>query len=69
MTNNEKVQKNIHLTDEVISGLKDLSLKEDRTLKAFIERELIAMAAKGVSYLDLYTQYERTAQKLREILE
>lgn len=41
--------------------------KDAHSVKFFIERQVTAMGARGLSYLDLLTQYETTAQKLREV--
>jgi len=69
LENNTMDKKSIRI--ELIPGdkkaLVSLALNDDRPLKTFIERQLVSMGAKGISYLDLWQQCEALTAQLKQL--
>lgn len=63
------IRKEITLTLETKKALGSLALEADKSLKAFIELQLIAMGKHGVAYLDLWNENEALRSKLQQIVK
>jgi hypothetical protein len=61
------MRKNIDITDNANEVFRQLAFTQKSNVKNFIERNLEAMGAKGISYLDLWAQCEVLTAKLQEL--
>jgi len=61
------MRKNIDITESGVKAINAMALKEDRSVKNFIERNLEAMGQKGISYLDLWQQCEALTERLKQL--
>lgn len=60
-------RKEINMQPEVRKGLSRLALEDNQTLKVFIENQLIWMADRGVSYIDMWHQCEAMTAQLKDL--
>jgi len=61
------MKKLIDITESAVQGINTLALNEDRSWKNLVERNLEAMGAKGISYLDLWKQCEALTAQLKQL--
>lgn len=61
------IRKEVTLSPETKKALSSMSLDADKSLKAFIEHQLVAMGEKGISYTELWGQCEALTQQLKSL--
>jgi hypothetical protein len=61
------IRKEVHLDRDTKKALSSMALNNDQSLKPFIEAQLIAMGARGISYLDLWQQCEAMTAQLKSL--
>lgn len=57
----------VWLDSDTRTRLKHLAVSNDTYLKPLIEAQMKAMGEKGITYLDLWMQLERTTQLLKQL--
>lgn len=57
--------KEVYISPETKKALGSLALEEDKSLKAFIEAQLLSMGAHGVPYLDLWNENQALKAQLQ----
>jgi hypothetical protein len=61
------IRKEVTLSPETKKALGSMALDEDKSLKAFIESQLVAMGKTGISYLALWGQCESLTEQLKTL--